>query len=144
MQFKAKDFTPRTAETYDYHCSLLDGPLSAEDSITYGINYESPLNEIENFHVINQLPQDIMHVLLEGVIPYEISLLLTKFIVYQKYFSADHLNDRIACFSYSIQEARDKPSPIKGSIFTSRYPQLNQSGKLNCLLVILCFNRPLV
>ena len=86
MQFKAKDFTPRTAETYDYHCSLLDGPLSAEDSITYGINYESPLNEIENFHVINQLPQDIMHVLLEGVIPYEISLLLTKFLVYQSIF----------------------------------------------------------
>ena len=27
IQFKAKDFTPRTPETYDYHCSLLNGPL---------------------------------------------------------------------------------------------------------------------
>ena len=39
IQFKAKDFTPRTPETYDYHCSLLNGPLGRENAKTYGITY---------------------------------------------------------------------------------------------------------
>ena len=66
---------------HKYHCALLDGPLSYEDSATYGVNFYSPLNCLDNFHVVTQLPQDIMHILLEGVIPYELSFLLTYFII---------------------------------------------------------------
>lgn len=66
----------RTPETYNYHFALLDGPLSYEDSVTYGVNFYSPLNDLDTFHVVNQLPQDIMHILLEGVIPYELSCCL--------------------------------------------------------------------
>lgn len=89
----AKEFISRTPESYDYHCSLLDGPLCAEDSVTYGVNYSSVLNDIDNFHVVDNLPQDIMHVLLEGVIPYELTLMLTDFIVNRKFFSCVLLND---------------------------------------------------
>lgn len=85
----------RTPETYDYHCSLLDGPLCAEDSTTYGVNFSSTLNDLDNFHVVNQLPQDIMHILLEGVIPYELTLMLKCFVVDEKYFTCTLLNDRI-------------------------------------------------
>lgn len=49
LQSKAGEFTPRTPETYDYHCSLLDGPLGEESSTTYGINYRSCLNDLEIF-----------------------------------------------------------------------------------------------
>ena len=65
----------------------------------------------ENFHVVNQLPQDIMHVLLEGVIPYELTLMLTFFIV-NKCFTCAQLNDRIQSYEYSSSEANDKPSLI--------------------------------
>ena len=93
----------RTPETYNYHCALLDGPLSYEDSVKYGVNFYSPLNDLDNFHVVNQLPQDIMHILLEGVIPYELSLLLTFFIANKKYFTIiDHLNDSISCYDCSV------------------------------------------
>lgn len=68
-----------------YHCSLLDVQgLGAEFSTTYGINCRSPLNDISNFHVVNQLPQDIMHILLEGVVPYQMSLMLSRFITDNK------------------------------------------------------------
>ena len=70
FQFRSEDCTPRTPESYNYDCSLLDGPLYRENSITYGIKFCSPLNELNNFHVVDQLPQDIMHILLEGVLPY--------------------------------------------------------------------------
>ena len=41
--------------------------LGKEDSVTYGVKFSSSLNDLDNFHVIEQLPQDIMHVLVEGV-----------------------------------------------------------------------------
>ena len=37
----------------------------------------SPLNQIDNFHVTNsQLPQDVMHMLLEGMLPLETKLMI--------------------------------------------------------------------
>ena len=126
-QFLAKEFTLRTPQSYDYHCSLLDGPLCTEDSVTYGINYSSTLNDIDNFHVVNQLPQDIMHVLLEGVIPYELRLLLTYCIAQKNYFSCSQLNGRIQSYEYSNQEAKDKPSPINPNVFTSKGSNVSQA-----------------
>ena len=89
MQFKSDQFIPRTAESYNYHCALLDNPLYKENSTTYGINYCSPLNEFKNFHVVDQLPQDVMHIMMEGVIPYEMLLMLNSFINVQKYFTLE-------------------------------------------------------
>ena len=126
-QFKARDFTLRTPESYDYHYSLLDGPLCKEDSVTYGVNYSSTLNHIDNFHVVTQLPQDIMHVLLEGVIPYELKLMLACFIMDEKYFTCVQLKERIEFFTFSTQEGKDKPSPIKPKTLASSYASLSQS-----------------
>ena len=99
VQFKARDFTLITPETYNYHCSLLDGPLCRKDSITYGVQYSSTLNNIDNFHVVTQLPQDITHVLL-GVVPYELKLMLTCFVVDKKYLTSVQLH--IFAFNFLI------------------------------------------
>ena len=116
LQFRSGDITPRTPDTYDYHCTLVSGLLHEADSTTYGINYR---NKLDNFHVVAQLPQDIMHILLEGIIPYELSIMLYNFITEEKYFTAQLLNDRIASFLYSTQEAKDKPirKPIRMMIY---------------------------
>lgn len=137
MQFKACEFTP-TPAAYDYHCALINnGPLQKEDSVTYGVNFASPLNELHHFHVVNQ---DIMHVLLEGVIPYELSLMINSFVKEDKYLSLDELNDRIACYSYSTKEANDKPSPIRQQVFTSGRATVSQSCELITVYVlrVLC------
>lgn len=132
LQFRAKYFTPRTVETYNYHCTLLDSPLFKEHSVTYGINHCSTLNDIDNFHVVKQMPQDIMHVLLEGVVPYEVKLMLVYFIAERKLFTCELLNDRIDCFPYSNHESKDKPSPIKARGFLFKTGSLSQSCKPNC------------
>lgn len=128
LQFKANDFTPRTPATYDYHCSLSVGHLAKESSVTYGVTGASPLNELHNFHVVNQLPQDIMHVLLEGVIPFELTLLLNHFVTDRKYFTIAELNDLLTSFSFTHQEAKDRPSPIKQQVCAGS-ASLSQSGK---------------
>lgn len=106
LQFTAKYFTPRTVETYNYHCTLLDSPLFKEHSVTYGINYCSTLNDIDNFHIVKQMPQDVMHVLLEGVVPYEVRLMLVYFIAERKLFTCELLNERIDCFHIPVMKAK--------------------------------------
>ena len=105
FQFTEEQFLLRDPASYDYHCSLLDGTLATEDSTTYGINYRSPLNQITGFHVAkSQLPQDVMHILLEGVLNLEIKLLLNAFVSIKKYFTIDILNERIQNFTYGKAE----------------------------------------
>ena len=82
---------------------LLDGALAREDSITYGVNSRSPLSEIHEFSVVDNLPQDIMHILFDGVVPYEMSLMLRNFIGVEKYFiTLETLNSRITSFTYKL------------------------------------------
>lgn len=69
----------------------------------YRLLYASPLNEIDHFHVIGQLPKDIMHVLLECVIPHEVTLMLRDL---KKYLTPTQLNDQIACSSFTRHEAK--------------------------------------
>ena len=99
----------RTTASYDYHCSLLSGLTATDDSVTYGINYPSPLNDLDYFHVANmQLPQDVMHVLFEGVIPFEIKLMISSFFQ-KKLFTLETLNERCRYFMYGRSELKNRP-----------------------------------
>lgn len=120
----------RNPENYDGHCALLDGPLGADDSTTYGVTGSSPLNEIDYFHVANwQLPQDVMHVLFEGVLPLETKLMLGSFLE-DGYLTLEQLNARISNFTYGRIEARNKPpKPFQATYFTGTGSKLHLSGK---------------
>lgn len=128
-QFRNEEFDLRTPELYDYHCSLLDGPLQEHNSTTYGINYRSPLNNIPHFNVANwQLPQDVMHVLLEGVLKQELQLLLRTFIFDKKLFTLSDFNVRLESFGYGYSEVASKPSVLQSNESSSFV--FHQSGKI--------------
>lgn len=57
------------------------------------------------------LAHDIMHDVLEGVAPLEMSLLLWHCIFSEKYFSLDDYNYRLTHFDFDYTET-SKPSPI--------------------------------
>ena len=86
----------------------------------------------------NQLPQDIMHVLFEGVIPYEMKHMLAAFFS-NRYFSLAYLNSKIECFSYTQEEVGDKPSPLSQKALDSP-TVIRQSCKFNCGItaIVLC------
>ena len=110
--------------------------MPEHDSTTYGLNYRSPLNEIEFFHVANsQVPQDIMHILFEGVIPLETKLILRVFIWDKKYFSLNFLNERIKSFCYGKAESRSKPpKPLEKKHIESSGSKMHLSGtELTCM-----------
>ena len=59
-----------------------------------------------------QVPQDMMHVLLEGVVPIEIGLLLKHAVLEDEAITLEAVNQKIASFSYSYFESDTKPSAI--------------------------------
>ncbi len=81
-------------------------------SVEYGA---SVLDEIPHVSVAENIPHDVMHDLLEGVVPYEMRLLLT-FLVNAKHITIPTLNDRLKRFDFGYTESSDRPSPIDENI----------------------------
>lgn len=141
LQFAEEDFSLRTPSTYNRDCERIEnGTIPEYDSVTYGLNYRSPLNKIEYFHVSNfQIPHDIMHVLFEGVIPLETKLMLSIFIWEKRYFTLDFLNERIKSFSYGKTESRSKPpKPLERCHIQSPGNKIHLSGNgsFNCFMLL--------
>lgn len=133
-QYRHNAFQLRTPELHEYQCSLLKGPLASFNSTTHGVNYRGILNDIPLFNVADwQLPQDVMHVLLEGVLPLEIKLLLHHFIIIKKLFTLHHFNVRLNSFIFGYTCTKSKPSKIDENHLIDG--NLHQSGKIK----IFCF-----
>ena len=86
--------TLRTTESHFEQSCHLTGPLRDHYSTNYGITRLSKLKEVPGYSVIDGLPHDIMHDLFEGVVPYELKLLLCH-CVHANYFTIQELNERI-------------------------------------------------
>jgi hypothetical protein len=79
----------------------------------WGINDSSILLKIDGFDLMSGLVQDPMHVLLEGVVPHELSQLLYRFIYVQSLFTLKWLNTAISGFCYSYLHTKARPEPIE-------------------------------
>ena len=94
----------RTSENYFDICQLLNGPLKSYYSTVYRVNHSSILDEVPGFSIINGLHHDIMHDLFVSVAPYEIKLLLQRFVGFN-YFMLDLFNGRIEKYFLGINQA---------------------------------------
>lgn len=74
------------------------------------------------------MPQDIMHVMFEGVLQLEVHLMLKHFLHTEHYFTLDTLNARIQNFAYSRTESRNKPPKSFSSSHISGSGKLPLSG----------------
>lgn len=142
-KFNEDFFVKRTMASHNRQCNDIEKAstdfLKDKLKITYGINRRSKLTESPHVDIINQTPQDIMHVILEGVAPYEIKCVL-KNLVLSGQMNLDSFNSAILCFPYSPVDVRDKPCPISVSTLSSNDNKLKQSaGQMLVLLKILPF-----
>ena len=81
MQFTAEEFSACSLRMYKQQCQYIEREGISESekshfSKIYGINRRSALVDLPYFDVTTQLPEDIMHVLFEGVFPLSMELLL--------------------------------------------------------------------
>ena len=121
----------RTPEGHDRQCVELEDDPSL--SVTYGVNSSSILNELQYFHCVGSLLPDIMHDVLEGVLPYETKLMLQNFIQEEQYFHLDDLNHMIENFELGYAESANRPTPIAYTTLTSGDNSLKQNGRYNPL-----------
>lgn len=115
----------RTPEMHFEQCSLLSGFLHDHYSTNFGINRLSKLEEVPGFSVINinGFPHDIMHDLFEGIVPYELRLLICH-CVQQKYFTINVLNERISTYDFGNY----KPTLIDVRLTSTPSAKIQQSA----------------
>jgi hypothetical protein len=115
----------------DYNNDILVGNLSLT-----GINFESVLNKLPYHHVTNMVVFDIMHDLLEGVIPDLLNLVLNLYIS-KKYFDLDKINYRLESFDYGRHFRKSRPSQIKTSVLKGDTKSGQNASQNLCLVVSL-------
>ena len=113
----------RSAETHFEQCALLSGPLQSHYSTSFGINRLSILEEVPGFSVITGLPHDIMHDLFEGVVPYQLKLLIRHCVCF-KYFTIETMNERIKSYDFGS----NSPTQIDARIITNPAIKIRQSA----------------
>ena len=127
----------RNKEMHFKHCQYIERPGIKDSerdhfSMVYGVNRKSALCELPQFDVTTQLPQDIMHVLFEGVIPLHMGLLLEHVVHSLRVISLAQLNSRIKSHPHGYFE--EKPMPLSNFELTGTGTQTG----INIDVVILC------
>lgn len=113
--FREEEFEPRSLERHLEQWNVINGaPQALKDHYrtAYGINRKSILTEFPHFDMFKQTPADVMHVLLEGVIPLTLQALIKHYIKTKKTTLAT-INKGIKDFQYGYMEANDKPNLIR-------------------------------
>lgn len=128
FQLKCNQLCERKLVKHRFQCSLLEDDDDGSFSTKYGVNRLSILDEVPYFDVTLCLPHDIMHVILEGVLPRNCCRLLHHCIFVQHYFSLSLLNKAILNFQYGQHEKNSAPRPIDRDRVANMNDKLNQSG----------------
>ena len=110
-----------------------DPEMASFVKTTFGITGLSTLNNIKHFNIIECFPQDIMHVIYEGLLPMEVKL-LTQYVVQQHWITLEELDRRIDDFNYHYVDVRNKPSQLNHDVLKpSSKRKIKQSGKKKTL-----------
>lgn len=80
-----------------------------------------------------------MHILTEGIVPYEAAIMLHEFISVKKYFTLNYLNDQIDFFTYSYLDKFNKPEHMeRKNLIEKKLEQTSAS------MMTLCYIMPLL
>lgn len=114
--FTEEEFVLRNSDRHEEQVSTIENAgseyLRKYFSKEYGINKRAKILEAPYFNVTKQLPQDIMHIFLEGIVGYEMKFLF-KYLFDSGRLTLNDLNRGIDYFAYGYSETKDKPAPIK-------------------------------
>jgi hypothetical protein len=117
----------RTKDNYDEQVSVIECDPSQKTN--FGIRYKSPFNQ-GLFHVVDRFPPDIMHDMLEGVVPLEMALVLQN-LISQGHITVQKLNQIINSWLYGPMDRQNKLVPLSES-FGDKVKQ--NAGRMWCLL----------
>ena len=135
-QFVEDHFELRDIVTHMEHLEAIEDDPS--QSREFGVNHKSLLMEIEYFDICSGvLLCDVMHDLFEGVLQYETKLMLIQ-LIEKHYFNLKNLNNHIESLELPYGTESDKPAFIDRKTLYSQGSRLNQKGRYNNIIIIVC------
>ncbi|XP_029824988.2 uncharacterized protein LOC115310671 [Ixodes scapularis] len=102
------DFALRTPAGHQHHKSMLNAGLSTGS--LYGVQKACAITS-QGFDPTQHLPPDVMHDVLEGVIPFALKHIIA-YLIAQGFFSLRQLNECILRWDYDHCDVRNKPEPL--------------------------------
>lgn len=109
-EVRSGSFEHRTKENHDQQVQevLQDSTLVRQ----YGVKRSCALSDhLDHFYVVGGFPPDLLHDLLEGIVPVEMAICL-KDLISKGYFSLESFNSAIKKFKYPFSDRTHKPQPI--------------------------------
>ena len=105
----------RTQSVHEMHVKSVvnDSSLSA----VYGVRGDCCMRDLETFNAITHLPPDVMHDVLEGVVPKSLSVILKK-LLSNKVMSVKQFDSRLSAYKFGSNDRKDIP-PLLGNTFFS-------------------------
>lgn len=76
-------------------------------SSVYGLKFDSPFNKLSHFHTSIMLSPNLMHDLLEDIVPMELKRLISS-----GYLNLQQLNAKIVSFKFGINDTANKPNAL--------------------------------
>ena len=117
QNFFPQNFNLHDRATYEQQCDVLHDHRLRRNrgywSKMYGINRKSVLSDISDFPVTQNIIQDPMHCLLEGVCGQEIAMFLNRIIYDLGIVSLNWFNDKLKNFRYLGRDAGNKLNDIE-------------------------------
>lgn len=143
--FVPSRFKLRDRKTYEDQCKVLSDPdlrkKRSHWSKMYGVNKKSVLCRLESFPVTENLVQDPMHCLLEGVCGQEIALFLNRIVYILGLVSLDWVNNKLQNFPYARLDARNRPNRIEKKHITMPAMFIKQKASV---ILTLSYILPLI
>lgn len=138
IKFTAESFKSQTQDAHKKYVEALTGPYPGHIATTYGVVQDSILNSSSYFHVVDGLVPDVLHDLLEGVLQYEVKLLLHHLIYEEHFFTftLDHLNMHLESFHYGYSMVKNKPGTMSASHLQSTEGNLLGQSGIRCIHVV--------
>jgi hypothetical protein len=97
---------------------------------------KSALNNSSYYNILDNYAFDLTHDLWLGIVPYEISLVLTT-LIEQKHFNLDLINSRIKSFDYGSVDFKNKPNLLNRIDGKIKIKQ--KAAKMACFFKLLPF-----
>eukprot|EP00111_Clytia_hemisphaerica_P010042 TCONS_00029353-protein len=130
--FDRDSFQERDLTSHLEYCNDIENATTrkARDTLSteHGINCLSSLHVLPDFDVTKQFPHDIMHVMLEGVVPYECQRALSA-LMDQGLFTIGEFNAQLDKFNFTATDLRSKPEGLKPSVFVTGERNLKYSAE---------------
>lgn len=137
VNFTEEHFCRRNMASHEEQCSLLESSALGRNrghwSKAFGVNSRSVLCQIPGFDVTQQLLQDPMHVLLEGVFSHVAALFILDQIA-DDVFTLEQFNNWLSSLQYSYIDRSNKPFLVDKTQLKKSFV-LKQKAATNLLLV---------